>query len=160
MLNRHQARAFAFQALFMIAGNPDLSVDQALQEVLTNDRDQRQDAVEETPVILDLSDPNQAYLEQLTTGVLTHATELDAALAPKLKRGWSLPRLSKTDLLILRLGLYELQHEAEVPDAVAIRQLSWLKLSVMRAQLNSSMGCWLVLSQPPPIKSRNKGVSH
>lgn len=122
MLNRHQARAFAFQALFMIAGNPDLSVDQALQEVLTNDRDQRQDAVEETPVILDLSDPNQAYLEQLTTGVLTHATELDAALAPKLKRGWSLPRLSKTDLLILRLGLYELQHEAEVPDAVAINE--------------------------------------
>ncbi|WP_261806837.1 transcription antitermination factor NusB [Lapidilactobacillus luobeiensis] len=122
MLNRHQARAFAFQALFMIAGNGDLSVNNALQEVLTNDRDQRQPEADETPVILDLSDSNQAYLEQLVTGVLTEAPQLDAALAPKLKQGWTLSRLSKTDLLILRLGLYELKYQEQVPTAVAINE--------------------------------------
>lgn len=120
MLDRHQTRKLAFQALFMLASNPDLSIPRALQIVLTIQENHQDD--DQTTVELDKSDPNQVYLETLVTEVATKQAELDQALTPKLKKGWTLARLSRTDLILLRIGLDEIQNQPTIPNAVAINE--------------------------------------
>ncbi|KRM79681.1 hypothetical protein FC84_GL000985 [Lapidilactobacillus dextrinicus DSM 20335] len=117
MLDRHQARSAAFQTLFMLESSTDLTPDAAISEVLTTTQNKKDDQL----VQLNLTDPNQVYLQQLVKGVVDKQAELDQSLTPKLKGGWTLKRLSKTDLLILRLGLFEIEN-AKVPQAVAINE--------------------------------------
>lgn len=117
MLDRHQARSAAFQTLFMLESSTDLTPDAAISEVLTTTQNKKDDQL----VQLNLTDPNQVYLQQLVKGVVDQQAELDQSLTPKLKGGWTLKRLSKTDLLILRLGLFEIEN-AKVPQAVAINE--------------------------------------
>lgn len=117
MLDRHQARSAAFQTLFMLESSTDLTPDAAISEVLTTTQNKKDDQL----VQLNLTDPNQVYLQQLVKGVVNQQAELDQSLTPKLKGGWTLKRLSKTDLLILRLGLFEIEN-AKVPQAVAINE--------------------------------------
>lgn len=46
------------------------------------------------------------YAWRLAAGVAAHEKELDAAIAPHL-RGWSLERLGRLELILLRMGLFE-----------------------------------------------------
>lgn len=62
------------------------------------------------------------FLLQLVSGVYEKREELDAALSSRLKKGWSLNRLSSIDKGILRLGLFEIQYYDETPDRVAVNE--------------------------------------
>ena len=111
--NRHQIRQAAFQVLFALNANDTLELADAYQAVLTMDQFDAEE-VEEVAV------PD--YLAFLVTGVTGHQAELDAALTPYLKKGWQLSRLAKPDLIILRLGLFEMQNSTEAPDKVALNE--------------------------------------
>lgn len=111
--NRHQIRQAAFQVLFALNANDTLELADAYQAVLTMDQFDAEE-VEEVAV------PD--YLAFLVTGVTEHQAELDATLTPYLKKGWQLSRLAKPDLIILRLGLFEMQNSAEAPDKVALNE--------------------------------------
>ncbi|MCB2074505.1 MAG: transcription antitermination factor NusB [Novosphingobium sp.] len=63
-----------------------------------------------------------AFFDDLVKGVLARREEIDALLAGKLARGWSLARLDKTMLQILRAGAYELLARTDVPTAAAISE--------------------------------------
>lgn len=60
------------------------------------------------------------FMNRMTEGVMVHAEELDARISAQL-RGWTLERLSKVDLAILRLGAYELML-GENPAGVIINE--------------------------------------
>ena len=53
-------------------------------------------------------------------GVKEHADELDSEISACL-RGWTLARLSRVDLAIMRLAVYEMQYTG-LPAAVAINE--------------------------------------
>ena len=55
------------------------------------------------------------------TGVLEHREALDELIEGALK-GWSLYRLSKVDLSILRLSAYEIRYSTEIPYSVTINE--------------------------------------
>lgn len=63
-----------------------------------------------------------AFFDDIVKGVLARRDEIDALLAGKLAEGWSLHRLDKTMLQILRAGVYELLARADVPTATAISE--------------------------------------
>ncbi len=71
------------------------------------------------PTALDKED--MAYLENVTQGVVAHLSELDQKITEK-ARGWRIQRLGKVDLSILRLALYEMSHQQDVPVSVAINE--------------------------------------
>ncbi|WP_125767012.1 transcription antitermination factor NusB [Lapidilactobacillus wuchangensis] len=150
MLDRHQTRKLAFQALFMLASNPDLSIPRALQIVLAIQENHQDD--DQTPVVLDKSDPNQVYLETLVTEVSAKQTELDQALTPKLKKGWTLARLSRTDLILLRLGLDEIQNQPTIPNAVAINEAIQLAKEFSDANAEKFINGVLASFLPAPAK--------
>jgi N utilization substance protein B len=62
------------------------------------------------------------FVEKLVKGVAAREAELDATLAP-LAPEWPIEQIARMDRVILRMGLYELQHEAaEVPPKVVINE--------------------------------------
>lgn len=63
-----------------------------------------------------------AFFDDIVRGVLARRAEIDALLADRLAEGWSLARLDKTMLQILRAGSYELMARPDVPLATAISE--------------------------------------
>lgn len=64
----------------------------------------------------------RAFFDDLVKGTLARRDEIDALLESKLAEGWSLARLDKTQLQILRAGAYELMARADVPTGTAISE--------------------------------------
>lgn len=60
------------------------------------------------------------FFDDLVTGVNARREEIDALIESKLASGWSLKRLDKTMLQILRSGTYELLARADVPVGTVI----------------------------------------
>lgn len=67
------------------------------------------------------SGEDERYLSDIVAGVVDHQDELDARIARYLVN-WTLERLSRVDLAILRLGAYEILYREDIPGAVAINE--------------------------------------
>ena len=61
------------------------------------------------------------YAEQIVRGVDEHRVEIDALIESHAV-GWTLARMPVVDRAILRLAIWELQHNPEIPAAVAIAE--------------------------------------
>jgi N utilization substance protein B len=59
------------------------------------------------------------FAVELVEGVGARLAELDA-LIDEHARGWSVERMPRLDLAVLRIGAFELAHRPDVPLAVAI----------------------------------------
>ena len=73
------------------------------------------DAMEE------LAPTEQAYMEDKYGKVQEHLEEIDNILNEK-STGWKTKRMSKVDLNILRLAVYEMKYDEDVPVKVAINE--------------------------------------
>ena len=62
------------------------------------------------------------FFDDVVCGVLARGEEIDALLAERLADGWTLARLDKTMLQILRAGTYELMARPDVPVGTAISE--------------------------------------
>ena len=65
--------------------------------------------------------PTNDYTAVLVRGVVAHAARIDELLATY-AQGWTLERMPVVDRNVLRLGVYELLYEDDVPDAVAVSE--------------------------------------
>lgn len=82
----------------------------------------RENAVEALDrAIADAEGPTNAYTSVLVRGVVEHQVEIDALLSGA-SQGWSLERMPAVDRNVLRLGVFELLHVDDVPDAVAVTE--------------------------------------
>lgn len=68
------------------------------------------------------ADAEIEFFDDLVRGVDARRDEIDEKLTGKLASGWTLARLDKTMLQILRAGSYELMARADVPKASAINE--------------------------------------
>ncbi len=59
------------------------------------------------------------YARETIEGILAHSDEIDRLIADNLT-GWTLTRLPKTVLAILRLGVYEIHYNDDIPNISAI----------------------------------------
>jgi N utilization substance protein B len=59
------------------------------------------------------------FARALVEGVAGRSSEIDALLAAH-SRNWSLDRMASVDRVVLRVAIYELLNEGDVPPAVAI----------------------------------------
>lgn len=62
------------------------------------------------------------FFDDVVSGVDARRDEIDTLLGGKLAEGWTITRLDKTMLQILRAGTYELLARADVPAAAAISE--------------------------------------
>ena len=62
------------------------------------------------------------FFDDVVSGVVARQDEIDALLTARLAENWSLERLDKTMLQILRAGAYELLARADVPTGSVISE--------------------------------------
>lgn len=67
------------------------------------------------------SDENYPYIDDTLAGIADHWAEINALIEPNLKN-WSMNRVSAVCMAILRLAVYELKFNPEVPERVAINE--------------------------------------
>ena len=63
-----------------------------------------------------------AFFDDVVSGVLARRDEIDELIAGMLAEGWTLVRLDKTMMQILRAGTYELLARADVPTGAVISE--------------------------------------
>lgn len=148
--NRHLGRIIALQTLY--------------------EQEMRQDAEDENFDISKVLERNIAryqkmlddvdFIRQLTLGVTKQAADLDARLQPVAPE-WPIDQIARMDRLVLRIGLYELENEADVPPKVVINEA--VELAKAFGGDNSSKFVNGVLgtllrdqAKPPKVKSKPK----
>lgn len=65
--------------------------------------------------------PPDEWVERFVRGVAGERTQLDEMIRERLRADWDLERLALTDRLVLRAGLWELEH-GEAPRAVVLSE--------------------------------------
>ncbi|TMM48926.1 transcription antitermination factor NusB [Qipengyuania marisflavi] len=68
------------------------------------------------------ADADVDFFDDIVAGVDARRDEIDEKLAARLATGWTLARLDKTMLQVLRAGTYELIARADVPKGAAISE--------------------------------------
>ena len=109
--NRHLGRIIALQTLYeaefrLEAADSDFDLD----AVLARNIGRYEDMVDDV-----------TFIQKLVSGVQKQASELDATIQPVAPE-WPIDQIARMDRLVLRIGLYELQHEADVPPKVVINE--------------------------------------
>lgn len=109
--NRHLGRIIVLQTLYEQELRHEADdVDFDLQAVLKRNIVRYKDMLDDVD-----------FIEKLVAGVSQHAAELDAKLQPVAPE-WPIDQIARMDRLVLRIGLYELEHEADVPPKVVINE--------------------------------------
>ena len=68
-----------------------------------------------------LAENDQTYMEDKVGSVLEKEEEIDRILN-NTSKGWKTTRMSKVDLTILRLAVYEILWDEDIPSSVAINE--------------------------------------
>ncbi|GLI28800.1 N utilization substance protein B [Agromyces rhizosphaerae] len=61
------------------------------------------------------------YAREIVDGVIDHRAEIDELITSH-SRGWTLERMPAIDRAVLRIAVWEIVHNDEVPDGVAISE--------------------------------------
>ncbi len=109
--NRHLGRIIALQTLYEEdfrrgAGDADVSLD----AILTRNITRYEGTVED-----------KDFIDRLVRGVHAKAAELDERLQP-IAPEWPIDQIARMDRVVLRMGLYELLYEPDVPPKVVINE--------------------------------------
>ncbi|GAA5422851.1 transcription antitermination factor NusB [Tetragenococcus halophilus] len=113
-LSRHEIRKKAVQALFPLDINQSLAKKDAIDAALELENSEIVDKAQENFV--------PPYLDLLVTGVCEKKAELDERIKNHLRKGWRLERLSKMDLVVLRIALFEMLYVDDTPNRVALNE--------------------------------------
>ena len=76
---------------------------------------------EDDEVLIRATEEEKAYMADKAEQVFARADELDEAINAVAK-GWKTARMPKADLTILRLAIYEIRYDEEIPAGVAINE--------------------------------------
>lgn len=79
--------------------------------------EQIQTAFEET----DMAEKDKQFVKDILEGVEEHKDQIDRTIE-KFSRGWKINRLSKVDLSILRLSVYEITYRNDIPFTVSVNE--------------------------------------
>lgn len=69
----------------------------------------------------DINEEDTEYIRNIVQGVLEKKEELDEKIKKYLK-GWTMDRISRADLAILRLATYEILYREDIPYKVSVNE--------------------------------------
>lgn len=110
--NRHLGRIVALQTLYEFEFRTQSGDDTAdVKEILSRNIQRYETAIDDT-----------GFVNSLVSGVLSEQSSLDEKIQP-IAPDWPIEQIARIDRNILRIGAYELLHQAEVvPAKVAINE--------------------------------------
>ncbi len=109
--NRHLGRIVALQTLYEGDFRRELEDSSfVLDEVLARNIERFNETIDD-----------KDFIEQLTKGVESRQAEIDDVIRPVAPE-WPIEQIARMDRIILRMGVYELLHEPNIPPKVAINE--------------------------------------
>lgn len=105
-MSRSISRKLAMQFLFQIEFQLEIIDEQIAHFV---------DSVGESEMV------DRTYFDSIIKGVIDKKDELDKMIESN-TNGWTIDRISKTDLAILRVAIYEMFYRDDIPVGVAINE--------------------------------------
>lgn len=85
---------------------------------------QKVDIKEQVEDFLESLEPDnfdKNYFFEIVNGVLNCQAEIDELISKNAK-GWTIDRIAKVDLAILRVAIYEIRHREDIPLSVSINE--------------------------------------
>ena len=120
-MSRRLLRQSAFKIIFSFHFNDD-DVEEILREIsdesnifLVQEEDGKQFPLHE------LNEKDKRFFYELVRGTLKNIENIDDIIKNNLK-SWTMDRIAKVDLTILRMAIYELLYSEDVPHSVAINE--------------------------------------
>ncbi len=108
--NRHLGRIVALQSLYEYEFHSD-TADVSVDDIINRNLERYEDEIED-----------KKFVFALVNGVRENVKDLDEKIQPMAPE-WPLDQISRIDINVLRLGLFELLHlKDEVPPRVAINE--------------------------------------
>lgn len=106
-MSRRDARKHIFNLVFQTEFNLDTDVKESIDTYTEEYEGFKKDESD--------------FISREYRGILANIESIDSYI-DKFAVGWSISRLAKTDLAILRMGVYEIIFDEEIPDAVAVNE--------------------------------------
>ncbi len=120
-MTRRQIREEIFKLLFGVEFHEDDERETQLSNYLNEPLEDAEILLEEGEKLPEFSEEDKAYIEEKYRLILSRLDEIDATLNEKVS-GWKTGRMAKVDLAILRLAVYEIRFDEEIPEGVAINE--------------------------------------
>ncbi len=115
-MGRREIREHIFRLLFTL----DFRGEEQLEEQADLYFEQVPDEEIQNPPLF-ASDEERDYIRDKSRAILGKLTEIDAKIN-EVAKGWKTDRMPKADLAVLRLAVYELNFDEEIPTGVAINE--------------------------------------
>lgn len=106
-MNRRELREQIFKMLFRIEFHDEASMKEQFEL-------SAEEAAKATP-------ENQRYMEDKCEAVLSKLNEIDSMIN-EAAHGWKTSRMGKVDLTLIRLAVYEIKYEDDIPVGVSINE--------------------------------------
>ena len=106
-MTRRQLRENVFKMLFRVEFHDDKELPEQL--ILFEDE------------LEPISEDEKIYMTNKYKDIYAHIEELDAAIN-EVSKGWKTIRMGKVDLTLIRLAVYEIRFEEEIPVKVSIKE--------------------------------------
>ncbi len=119
-MTRREVREVAFMMLFQMEFISDVSVDDTVNQYYTLDADVVDEDAEDKSV--KLSPADRKYIQTVIDGVKEHKKDIDGIIS-EFAKGWSIERLIKVDVAVLRFGVFEMTYlNDKIPPEVSINE--------------------------------------
>lgn len=106
-MRRREQREHVFKLLFMTQFNTETEMPEQLSMYFEG--------------LGELDEKDQETIQQKYRHILEHLEEIDQVLND-FSRGWKTSRMNRVDLTALRLAVYEMKFDEEIPTGVAINE--------------------------------------
>ncbi len=108
--NRHLGRIIAFQTLYEYDFRGEKKSGLQIDKITMRNLKQYEQVVDDTK-----------FVEDLVAGVLKHQKKIDDIIRPAAPE-WPVDQIARVDKILLRLAIYELLYEKDIPPKVAINE--------------------------------------
>ena len=106
-MDRSTIRELAFKLIYSLEIQKNVDINEAIELYLESNEINSSNA--------------KKYIEDVAFGIQKNIEKIDSEIEKNLKTDWKIERISKIDLSILRLAIYEIKYK-EVPFKVAINE--------------------------------------
>lgn len=122
-MTRRELREHCFKMLFGADFYPAEETKAQLEHyfLVPEEEDTTPDGVSQILHNVDMSEANSSFLKERTEKIIKLIPELDERING-VAEGWKTKRMGKVELTILRLAVYEMKYDEEIPEKVAINE--------------------------------------
>ena len=107
-MNRTTMRELTFKLIYSLEIQGDIQLEEQIEIFIENNEITSKNAIE--------------YINDAIFGIEKHKETIEELIKQNLKTGWKIERVSKIDLSILKLAIYEIKYK-EIPYKVEINEV-------------------------------------